>query len=532
MKASKKRGFTMIELVIVIAVVAILAAVLIPVFSNLIEQAKEANDTTLVRNLNTAAKLGNKHYDTMYDVLKTVDEEGGYNVSKINAQSKSEILWDMENQCFVMLKDCEEVKSQNKYNYWKIYSKGETIPAAAEQIYSVYVADDTLKTLPEMNVGIDLGNNSAITTVNYVNAGVAQTVTIRTNVGTLTVNAKSDTIYHYGAAERVNVDAVAEKSYHEFGEAKAIIVKVGRVVAEKDSVVKAVIATPTTDAKVDVEVSTADTIVYAPETVTVVGTKITGEIAEGDIENAAIGFQYFAGGLGTEESPWLLSEKDQLTAKDKVSMRTQSGYYKLVADITVDNEVYLSGKTWNLDLNGHSLKLDYGAGVTPNNGGVLNIAGKKSRLVVTDSSEKQNGAVIGCDKNYSNKVTSAIRVGNYGKLDIYGGHFYGTSEGTSCIFVMTSMSSGSKATVNIYGGKFETASPSGGKYFVLNHQDSATGGCTITVTGGSFKNYNPGVTEVDPVNAKTGKISLGTGCTTTSEKIGNDTWYTVTKPAA
>ena len=87
------------------------------------------------------------------------------------------------------------------------------------------------------------------------------------------------------------------------------------------------------------------------------------------------------------------------------------------------------------------------------------------------------------------------------------------------------MSSGSKATVAINGGRFETATPSNGKYYVLNHQDYATGGCTITVNGGSFKNYNPGVTEVDPVNAKTGKIVLGAGCTTTQD----GEWYTVSK---
>lgn len=49
------------------------------------------------------------------------------------------------------------------------------------------------------------------------------------------------------------------------------------------------------------------------------------------------------------------------------------------------------------------------------------------------------------------------------------------------------------------------------------------------VNGGSFKNYNPGVTVVDPVNTKTGIISLGTGCTTTSEEIDGATWYTVSK---
>ena len=228
----------------------------------------------------------------------------------------------------------------------------------------------------------------------------------------------------------------------------------------------------------------------------------------------------FGGGLGTEAAPYLI-----FTAEQALDMENGKGYYKLMADIVVNDEIYLSGKTFVLDLNGHSIRLEYDEDVKPNNGSVLYIGGKKSSLTINDSSAEQTGAVIGSDKTYTNKVTSAVRAGNYGRLTINGGHFYGTSEGTSCIFVYTSMSSGSKATVTINGGRFETASPSNGKYYVLNHQDYATGGCTITVNGGSFRNYNPGVTEVDPVNAKTGKIVLGAGCTTTQ----NGEWYTVSK---
>ena len=41
------------ELVIVIAVIAVLAAVLIPTFANLTERANESADTQTVENLNT-----------------------------------------------------------------------------------------------------------------------------------------------------------------------------------------------------------------------------------------------------------------------------------------------------------------------------------------------------------------------------------------------------------------------------------------------------------------------------------------------
>ena len=43
-KRKNKKGFTIVELVIVIAVIAILAAVLIPTFSSLIKKANESAD--------------------------------------------------------------------------------------------------------------------------------------------------------------------------------------------------------------------------------------------------------------------------------------------------------------------------------------------------------------------------------------------------------------------------------------------------------------------------------------------------------
>jgi len=53
MKKTKKRGFTIIELVIVIAVIAILAAVMIPTFSNVVEKANQSAALENARNAYT-----------------------------------------------------------------------------------------------------------------------------------------------------------------------------------------------------------------------------------------------------------------------------------------------------------------------------------------------------------------------------------------------------------------------------------------------------------------------------------------------
>lgn len=55
MKKTNKKGFTIVELVIVIAVIAILAAVLIPTFAGVIERANQSAALQTAKNVYTAA---------------------------------------------------------------------------------------------------------------------------------------------------------------------------------------------------------------------------------------------------------------------------------------------------------------------------------------------------------------------------------------------------------------------------------------------------------------------------------------------
>ncbi len=68
----KKRGFTIVELVIVLAVIGILSAVLIPTFSNLVKQSKMSVDQQAVRQMNTI--LATEAVDGKIDSVEKVRE--------------------------------------------------------------------------------------------------------------------------------------------------------------------------------------------------------------------------------------------------------------------------------------------------------------------------------------------------------------------------------------------------------------------------------------------------------------------------
>ena len=68
-----RRGFTIVELVIVIAVIAILAAVLIPTFSSLTEKANASADEQLLRNMNIALAADEAEHGKPADLEEVID---------------------------------------------------------------------------------------------------------------------------------------------------------------------------------------------------------------------------------------------------------------------------------------------------------------------------------------------------------------------------------------------------------------------------------------------------------------------------
>ena len=106
---SRKKGFTIVELVIVIAVVAILAAVLIPTFSSLVKKANLSADQQAVRQINTllATEFATDKPETLKEVVDMLDENG-YNVDALVPLTKGySFVWNKEDNKIELVLESE-----------------------------------------------------------------------------------------------------------------------------------------------------------------------------------------------------------------------------------------------------------------------------------------------------------------------------------------------------------------------------------------------------------------------------------------
>ena len=187
MRKRSKHGFTIVELVVVIAVIGILTAILIPLFVNLTGKAQEADNQSFVRNINTQlamneADKGFKN-SAMEDSIKLA-QNMGFDVTKITPYNNNDIVWDSVHDRFAIVKsDYAQDGNQDKkhvvyadasfdvdtplYKLWKVYDSYQK----GAQNYSIYAKETTSwdnVDIEDLHVGFDAGKNAKIKSVQYV----------------------------------------------------------------------------------------------------------------------------------------------------------------------------------------------------------------------------------------------------------------------------------------------------------------------------------------------------------------------------
>ena len=350
MNRNSKKGFTIVELIIVIAVIAVLAAVLIPTFSNLIQKANVAADQTLIKNLNTALAMDttvSKH-ETMTQALEAT-KANGFDVEKIVARATdNKIVWDSANDCFAYIEkgkseptyipDTKTDASVADYQLWTIVDS-KTLDAK----YSSYIAGTSVSGAVEATKGVDVGENTGITAVSYTNTGDKQDVVIRTNSAStkIQVSASLDVVYHYGNASEVIVSSIANESYHEFGRINTLTLKDGHLVVESKAIIENVIVEKTSGKEVSatnnggvvnkvIDITDADYKISQ-------GKKTVGEQLGIELEN-------------------IITNSSNKVATEIPSDISNVEYIKLSNDVSL-SEAKTIDKDLLLDLNGHTITI-------------------------------------------------------------------------------------------------------------------------------------------------------------------------------
>lgn len=152
MKRTQKRGFTIVELVIVIAVIAILAAVLIPTFSSLISKANLSADMQAVREMNIALAADeavNGKPTTIEGAMKVI-ADAGYDVDSWNPISKGyQVYWyKIDNRCILYSAEKAAVEFPKEYS-------GKSFATDSEFASNVYLYNQTFKKASEVKFAYD-----------------------------------------------------------------------------------------------------------------------------------------------------------------------------------------------------------------------------------------------------------------------------------------------------------------------------------------------------------------------------------------
>ena len=351
MKRNNKKGFTIVELVIVIAVIGILTAILVPVFINLTNKANEASDNSLVKNLNTALKmvendpsaededthqkLSGKN-NTMQDVILDLKYEGYY-LENLVAKSGQDLLWDATKNEFFL---GTETTVAN-VNYWQIVKE---VPATANQKYSYYAGKNFNTTVPNLKYGFDAGDNGGIT-LNYVGPGAnpGQTARIRTNGGTLTINAANDEVTHYGQVDYVDIIAVKSASYEERGTTSLIKVAKGNIALNKDSKVGEIHFAKTNNSFTDIKVTLTTDVKLPDLSRDPVGTSGLDNVLICEVVTSGTSEYYWLNAKGTIQDGEVLVSSTIDGAKTAATAENSTAV--AIANAKVNDEVVDNGAT-------------------------------------------------------------------------------------------------------------------------------------------------------------------------------------------
>ena len=246
-KRKIKNGFTLVELLVVIAILAILSSISIISYSSFIKKAHISNDITYVSQLNNilnASRQVDKENISMSEAINDLDEE---DVSMLKIQTNNYFIsWSKENDLFALLDENKNIVypsfiKNNPNDLFLLINDINEIDNSSS--YNYCLSNSYINEELEIEKSIDIGSNKNIKRVVF-NMKNNNDYFLYTNNGEITINVISNGTYssslsHYGIAKNVNLQINEFSTYKEYGSLysaiDSIIIDKGNLLIDKNS---------------------------------------------------------------------------------------------------------------------------------------------------------------------------------------------------------------------------------------------------------------------------------------------------------
>lgn len=413
MMRKHKKGFTIVELVIVVAVIAVLTAVLVPTFIHLSSKAKDSIDKTVVKNANIqlAAKEGLEGKNrSMSDAVKDVDEIG-YHIPGVSTGNGNKIVWDSVADRFVLLSESGEVMLKDSENVAADSKLFYAVSSLSERgNYAVYAKSDFEgSTSFEEPISFDAGDKEGISSISYSFTSAGDVLVATNSEHTvLTVNTPNAEFKHVGLCEKEVITAVKGSTFRDHGHVGFVEIAKGHYVADQGANIKAAYAT-TENAVIDKENGGIIDVACGNDA------EYTGANSKGNVE-----LSYNTNKDGVE-SQAIQNLDGEVNPKPAPAGSPISNFAELQAAFANGGDYYLTNtvlvtsgvattKEVSIDFNGFYLNVD-SQGYS-SFGCVLVAQGSGSKLTIKDTSANGSGGIFNVSDSKNDAVVGIFSGGN------------------------------------------------------------------------------------------------------------------------
>ncbi|NLB60912.1 MAG: prepilin-type N-terminal cleavage/methylation domain-containing protein, partial [Clostridiales bacterium] len=269
MNNRKKSGFTIVELIIVIAVIGVLAAILIPAFQGMIKKAHMADDKTMAKNFNTAlvtAQISENVFPASMAEVVAVLESAGYRGEQLNAKADGcSFIWDSTtNQIMygeintavstkgapaqspiTIYYSLNSEYSTTTADWYIAISKTEDINGAVDCTYFLLdsaTIENTIQISSPCGIGVMMGKKLIVNDGAKIIFNTEKAGTIKLDgviYGEVEINASECNVVQSGAVKKLIIAAIKNDGKSEIkGYAKELVVIDGKVIIQHNAYIQ------------------------------------------------------------------------------------------------------------------------------------------------------------------------------------------------------------------------------------------------------------------------------------------------------